>query len=193
MFQQQLWDEIIRPQHFYPEEVYYTMTGELCPWFAGDSWNALPAEEKKRRMISDYGERPCDNANVNEMGYIIKDENGVIIAWCLWGWFSDKKYATLKFIVVNEKHQQKGLGGQLLKIFIDWCYANGKVKASLSFLQHRPDLKKFYKKYGFCNRSGFGESSWGRYTTWSRINKRPINKCNPITDYNLDELFSNSK
>jgi len=161
---QQLWDNIINCQYFFPVEVYYDLSGKLLPYYCNDAFNAKSEKEKTQHLVSVYGERYKDT-----MGYTYRNEKGEVIGWIYWGWKG--KVAHLKYIVVKEGdlrtkeggYQRQGIGKKMMNLFIEWCIENKMKSARLSFHSNNKELIKFYKSYGFD-----GEVSSRIFSHWER-------------------------
>jgi len=179
-----MWNDIIRDEGFYPDEVYYDMTGEKLPYKQNEKWKELTKEEQDKRMVSSYGIRSSINPEMEEKGYIIYNDDGKIIAWILWAWNINKLTAHLKYIIVIENEQKKGLGKKLMDIFIEWCIENKITTASLSFNQAE-NLKKFYGTYGFKNYN-LCINNFSCFTTWKRYFKY---KTKILTDFEYFETL----
>jgi len=186
---QELWDSIIVEEGFYNVEVYYQITGELLPWNASEKWKALSKEEQKAKIIIEYGERPADNSSLFSMGYFVRSLEGKMIAWILWKYNNTDNHAILQYIIIIESHQNKGIGGKLITLFLEWCIENEKEKASLIY-KNSEQLTKFYNKYGFFHNSCDNFTvELGAFVRSARIIKRPLNKYKKMEDIDFTDLF----
>jgi GNAT superfamily N-acetyltransferase len=144
---QTLWDEIINPQHFYPEEVYYELTGERCGWFCHHTWEAKPPEAKLHYLESNFGELEKPTNNIKQYKIIIREE-GKAVAFACWKW-DITLVVDLRFIVVKETHHRKGYGKVMMDYFLRWCEENYMHKAQLNYRSHHDETGLFYTSMGF--------------------------------------------
>jgi len=172
---QELFDKIITPQYFYPELVYYDLFGEMIPWMRPDDYE----ERKKDKswLFCLYGERPNEYNGIIFQGKYLRTNNGELIGWIYWS--LNKKNVHLRYIVLVEEYQKKGLGKKLMEWFIRTCIDNGKKDISLSFNYYVDGLKELYGGFGFRNWNGNCNPPSSSFTTWyrkSRATKRLYNK-----------------
>lgn len=144
---QTLWDEIISPQYFYPEEVFYEITGERCNWFCNDTWEAKTPESKLDWLESNFGELEKPTNTIKQYKIIIMEE-GKAIAFACWKW-DTKLVVDLRFIVVKKTHHRKGYGKMMMDYFIRWCKENYMHKAQLNYKAHQEKVELFYTSMGF--------------------------------------------
>jgi len=146
-----LWSDVIEHEGFFPEEVYYDMTGELIPYLRNSNYENMTAKEKKTFLERKYSERFKDT-----LGYTLRDDDDNIIGWIYWAW--KKKTAYLKYIVVigefarnpeEKKYFRKGLGKVMMNMFIRWCIENEIQNVKVSFHRNNKNLQRFYGAYGF--------------------------------------------
>lgn len=182
----ELWETIIKPQYFYPEEIYYDFYGEMLPFFRPDNYEQK-VKDDPAWLKNIYGERPNETNKWVWEGILVRDDKGVIAGWLYWNVKPDGRI-DLKYIVINKTHMNKGLGRQLMRWFITICENNNKHTIYLAFNYHIRGLKEFYAGLGFRNYWGKMSEPLGRFTTWKRKVGRPMVKTPPVLPC-LYELF----
>lgn len=63
-------------------------------------------------------------------------------------WRKQSKTAELAEIYILDEHRSRGIGGQFMKGFLDWCRGKGVKKVKLEASMKNQDALRFYKKYG---------------------------------------------
>ena len=145
---QTLWDEIISHDYFYPDEVYYELIGERCPWFCPPTWVAKTPESKLYFLESNFGELEKPTNTIKQYKIIIREE-GKAIAFACWMWDTKTLVVDLRFIVVKETHHRKGYGKMMMDYFLRWSEENYMRKAQLNYRIHHEETGLFYESMGF--------------------------------------------
>jgi|694.fasta_scaffold04525_22 GNAT superfamily N-acetyltransferase len=135
-----IWNEIIYPQYFYIENIYYEWYNDLITYKQSEKWNTLNEDEKKEILISKYGER----CNLIEYAIYNNDE---LIGWLCYT--IQSKISILKYVIINEEYQNKGLGSKIMNFYFDLMQKHNIKEIQLSFNYFTEGLKEFYLKMGF--------------------------------------------
>lgn len=155
-----IWNEIIFPQYFYVEDIYYDWYGDLITYKKGDYWESLNEEEKKEYLLTKYGKR---YDNLIEYAIYNKDE---LIGWLCY--VIQDKVSILKYVIIKEEHQNKGLGKKIMKFYFDLIKQDDIKEIKLSFNYFTKGLKEFYLKLGF---KGIKEPSGSHLSVSKKIRK----------------------
>jgi GNAT superfamily N-acetyltransferase len=140
---QELWDTIIMPQSFYLQDVYYDLYGEMLPQIRPFNYEKLKLNNP-RWLISLYGKRlenPCGKVLINQLNEII--------GWMYWS--ESKKECYLKFFILRQDYQNKGIGSE----WMGWLIHKFEHKIiGICFNYYNNGLKRFYASFGFKDENG---------------------------------------
>jgi GNAT superfamily N-acetyltransferase len=154
-----IWNDIVYPQLFYDDVIYWEWTGEIIP-YKKTYYDTLDDAGKQRYINNNYGgesEHPQFNAVVYD--------GETLVGWICWEYLQDgkKKVANLKYIIIRENMQRKAFGSEMM----NWWIATIKKErcniARLAFNYNVRGLKEFYGKLKFK-----GNPALGSHTTWER-------------------------
>ena len=128
---QELWDYIIIPQKFYLEDVYYELYGEMYPHIRPSNYEEKNKDPKW--LINIYGKRQKIPS-----GKVLKNEINEIVGFMYWK--ESKKECYLKFFILRQDYQNKGIGGE----WMSWLIHHFEYKIiGLSFNYYNNGLKNF--------------------------------------------------
>lgn len=162
-----LWNKIIHPQYFYEEEIYYEWFKEVIPY--KKSYFDNLSEKGKKEYINDIYQE-----NNGELYNALIYDNNDLLGWVCWSVKTDnkgKKYSVLKYIIVDETKHNKGIGNQIMKFYLNWCFSNNIKKSKLAFNYFVDGLKQFYTKWGFK-----GPEPMATHTTWIKSGIKEIKR-----------------
>jgi GNAT superfamily N-acetyltransferase len=77
------------------------------------------------------------------------------------GVLSDTKGYHLRWYIVDEKHQGKGIGNQLLQMAIDFCRKKSGSRIYLWTISGLDASRHLYEKYGFKMCQSHDGTTWG--------------------------------
>jgi GNAT superfamily N-acetyltransferase len=156
-----IWNEIINPQFFYEDEIYYQWYNDMIPYKKGDYWKWLSDEDKKIHLLTRYG-------YIDEtIDYSIYNGDELI------GWYSyiiipEQKNSILKYIAIKETEQRKGYGKIIMNHYLNLLKSEDVKQTQLSFNYHMKGLPSFYRKMGF---KGIKEPMGSHLTIYKNIRK----------------------
>jgi len=141
-----IWNEIIFPQFFYIEDIYYEWYGDLITYKQDEKWGSLSADEKRNFLLKKYGKRYEGDEDDNYEYAIYKNDE--LIGWI--HYIIQNNISILKYIIIKEEHQNKGYGQHIMGWYLEEVRYIEKIKeVKLSFNYWIKGLKEFYLKFGF--------------------------------------------
>jgi GNAT superfamily N-acetyltransferase len=161
---QELWDNIIMPQTFYLEDVYYELYGEMYPPIRPSNY-----EEKIKNpkwLINLYGKRQKIPS-----GKVLKNEINEIVGFMYWK--ENKKECYLKFFILRQDYQNKGIGTE----WMSWLIHKFQHKPiSICFNYYNNGLKRFYDSFRFKDNNGTTNPPTGEEVSayWSNKHQNKI-------------------